>query len=74
MDHGTVMARVHVEFGQVREPHQPEEGVIFELCASPTLLLVAHLSQMIKMYIKTPHHDAHTLTFTQDGITPRRLQ
>ena len=23
MDHGTVMARAHVEFGQVREPHQP---------------------------------------------------
>ena len=22
MDHGTVMARVHVEFGQVREPHR----------------------------------------------------
>ena len=23
MDHGTVMARVHVEFGQVRKSHQP---------------------------------------------------
>ena len=26
MDHGTVMARVHVEFGQVRKSHQPNKA------------------------------------------------